>query len=439
MSFDSGKQAIDELDLLVGSTVAGKYHIDRLIGRGGMGAVFQATNAAIGKRVALKFLGAETSKDADAATRFQREAEAASLAESPHIVQIFDSGRSEQGLPFLVMELLTGEDLRARLRREGRLDAESCVRIGVQILKALRQAHGAGIVHRDLKPDNVFLCRREDEPSFVKIVDFGISKLQQSPGVDTLTHKGAVLGTAFYMSPEQAQSFPDIDGRTDLFSVGAILYEMLTGEPPHMAPTYEAVLIAICTRDAPDVRQKAPEVPDKLARVVARALQRDRAERYESASDMLTDLEATLHESRALATKTRTTTSGWVDSGPKSAPPQRYRTLVGLVVAALGGFSLAAYFIARGNTSSVASELQPRVTLPAAGPQSAPATLSASSGIAATPPTSSGGTDAPPPKASAKLLSSKPSHDAAKPAGKKPSGAPSAGVAGGLGLSTREP
>ena len=112
MSFDSGKQPPDELDLLVGSTVAGKYHIDRLIGRGGMGAVFQATNAAIGKRVALKFLGPLTSKDSDAATRFQREAEAASLAESPHIVQIFDSGRSEHGLPFLVMELLTGEDLR---------------------------------------------------------------------------------------------------------------------------------------------------------------------------------------------------------------------------------------------------------------------------------------------------------------------------------------
>lgn len=439
MSFDSGNQAIDELDLLVGSTVAGKYHIDRLIGRGGMGAVFQATNAAIGKRVALKFLGAETSKDGDAATRFQREAEAASLAESPHIVQIFDSGRSERGLPFLVMELLTGEDLRARLRREGRLDNESCVRIGVQILKALRQAHAAGIVHRDLKPDNVFLCRREDEPSFVKIVDFGISKLQQSPGVDTLTHKGAVLGTAFYMSPEQAQSFPDIDGRTDLFSVGAILYEMLTGEPPHTAPTYEAVLIAICTRDAPDVRQKAPNVPEKLARVVARALQRERAERYDSANEMLADLEATLHESRALATKTRTTTSGWVDSGAKSAAPERYRTLVWVVVAALGGFSVAAYFIARGNASSATAELQPQVALPAAASVSAPATASASIGLAAPSPAAAAAAQTPPPKASAKLVGSKPGHDTAKPTAKKPSGAPSAGVAGGLGLSTREP
>src|SRR5689334_11675340 len=170
MSLDSGQKPTDELDSLVGATVAGKYHIDRLIGRGGMGAVFQATNAAIGKRVALKFLRAQSGQDTDAAMRFQREAQAASLAESPHIVQIFDSGRSEHGLSFLVMELLTGEDLRERLRREKRLEPEAAVRIGVQVLKALRQAHAAGIVHRDLKPDNVFLCRREDEPSFVKLV-----------------------------------------------------------------------------------------------------------------------------------------------------------------------------------------------------------------------------------------------------------------------------
>ncbi len=438
MSFDSGKKPPDELDLLVGSTVAGKYHIDRLIGRGGMGAVFQATNAAIGKRVALKFLGVETSKDADAATRFQREAEAASLAESPHIVQIFDSGRSEQGLPFLVMELLTGEDLRERLRREARLPPETAVRIGIQVLKALRQAHGAGIVHRDLKPDNVFLCRRDDEPSFVKIVDFGISKLQQHAGVDTLTHKGAVLGTAFYMSPEQAQSFPDIDGRTDLFSVGAILYEMLTGEPPHTAPTYEAVLIAICTRDAPDVRMKAPEAPEKLARVVARALQRERDDRYASAQDMLADLEATLHESRALATKTRTTAGVWLDApGSKRAKAERFRTLVFAVVAALGGFAVAAYFVARGGGMP---EAAPGTLAGAGGGDSTlsnrvPSPLDSQTPIVADPASLASAAAKPAPK----LAQTK--HDVAppKPSGKRPVPAPSAGVAGSLGLSTREP
>jgi len=432
MSADSGNKPPDELDLLVGSTVAGKYHIDRLIGRGGMGAVFQATNAAIGKRVALKFLGAQTSRDSDAATRFQREAEAASLAESPHIVQIFDSGQSEQGLPFLVMELLTGEDLRARLRREGRLDAETAVRIGSQILKALRQAHGAGIVHRDLKPDNVFLCRHEDEPSSVKIVDFGISKVRQQPGVDTLTHKGTVLGTAFYMSPEQAQSFPDLDGRTDLFSVGALLYEMLAGQPPHSAPTYEAVLIAICTRDAADVRALAPDVPEKLSRVVARALRRERDERYESAQDMLSDLEAALRDSRALSTKTRAASGAWLNA-PKRPGAERYRTLVFAVVAALGGFAVAAYLIARGRGASLEPVTASAPTSASAGPQP----LASSAGAPA--PAPSAATLASADIAKARPSPATPRSREPKPVVKKAAPAGSAGVAGTLGLSTREP
>ena len=427
MALDSGKKPLDELDLLVGSTIAGKYHIDRLIGRGGMGAVFQATNASIGKRVALKFLAAETSKDSDAATRFQREAEAASLAESPHIVQIFDSGRSEQGLPFLVMELLTGEDLRERLRREGRLTPEAAAGIALQVLKALRQAHAAGIVHRDLKPDNVFLCRRDGEPAFVKIVDFGISKLQQAPGVDTLTHKGAVLGTAFYMSPEQAQSFSDIDGRTDLFSVGAILFEMLTGAPPHSAPTYEAVLIAICTRDAQDVRVKAPDVPEKLARVIARALRRDRDERYLSADEMLEDLDAATRESRELSTKTRGAGGVWVEAPRSLGAAERFRTPVYAIVAALGGFSVAAYFVARGATAPAPASPPPKADapgqlLPAAAPPSAAPVVSVRE--PATPATSA---------------VPKPIGKVTKAGIKTPPPAGSAGVAGGLGLSTREP
>jgi serine/threonine protein kinase len=303
------------------------------------------------------------------------------------------------------------------------------------VLKALRQAHGAGIVHRDLKPDNVFLCRREDEPAFVKIVDFGISKLQQAPGVDTLTHKGAVLGTAFYMSPEQAQSFPDIDGRTDLFSVGAILYEMLTGEPPHSAPSYEAVLIAICTRDAADVRAKAPEVPEKLARVIARALQRDRDARYQSAPDMLEDLDAALRDSRALSVETRASSGVWLDA-PKSSHAERYRTLVFAIVAALGGFAVAAYFVARGSSPAEPAPLPPAA---AAAPLTSRDHAAAAGPEASTPP--------PPPVATSSTVKPVPTAklspgklgDTPKPAGKKPAPAGSAGVAGSLGLSTREP
>jgi len=436
MLSDSGQKPPDELDLLAGSTVAGKYHIDRMIGRGGMGAVFQATNAAIGKRVALKFLAAETARDADAALRFQREAEAASMAESAHIVQIFDSGRSEQGLPFLVMELLTGEDLRARLGREGRLLPETAVRIAAQVAKALKSAHAAGIIHRDLKPDNVFLCRRDDEPAFVKLVDFGISKLQRQVGVDTLTHQGAVLGTAFYMSPEQAQAFPDIDGRTDLFSVGAMLYEMLTGAPPHSAPTYEAVLIAICTRDAEDVRVKAPEVPEKLARVIARALERDRQQRYQSADELLADLEAALRDSRALAVKTRTSGATWVKPPPRASSLDRYRALVLGLVAALGGFAVAAYLVTRGGEPSPNAVAASTAASLSADP---PASLRPEATTSAMPPAASGtGTPQTPARPASKASLGK-QPDKLKPAPRPPRPTASAGVAGGLGLSTREP
>jgi serine/threonine protein kinase len=276
------------------------------------------------------------------------------------------------------------------------------------------------------------LCRHEDEPSSVKIVDFGISKVRQQPGVDTLTHKGTVLGTAFYMSPEQAQSFPDLDGRTDLFSVGALLYEMLAGQPPHSAPTYEAVLIAICTRDAADVRALAPDVPEKLSRVVARALRRERDERYESAQDMLSDLEAALRDSRALSTKTRAASGAWLNA-PKRPGAERYRTLVFAVVAALGGFAVAAYLIARGRGASPEPVTASAPTSASAGPQ---------------PLASSAGAPAPAPSAAtlasadiAKALPSPatPRGREPKPVVKKAAPAGSAGVAGTLGLSTREP
>lgn len=282
-----------DLQALVGSTVGGKYRIARLIGLGGMGAVFEATNERIGKRVALKFLNRQSARDLDAARRFQREAQAASTIESAHIVQIFDAGATADEVPFLVMELLQGEDLRAQLDREGRLDIPTARHVVLQVLRGLASAHASGIIHRDLKPENVFLCRRDDDPLFVKLVDFGISKLAPALAPKTLTTHGTVMGTAAYMSPEQAQALEDIDVRTDLYSVGAILYEALTGRPAHDGPTYEAVLINLCTTDAPDVRELAPEVPAELASVVARALKRDRSERFESAEAFYSALAAT--------------------------------------------------------------------------------------------------------------------------------------------------
>ncbi len=275
-------------DALVGKRVD-KYEIVRVIGRGGMGTVYEALNTTIGKRVAMKFVDAETAQSKESIARFQREAEAASAVESAHIVEIFDSGVADDGIPYLVMELLRGEDLGHRIKRCGRLEIGEAVHIVAQILRGLHRAHEAGIVHRDLKPDNIFLVDRDDDQSFAKILDFGISKVQRQGGVPvhTLTRRGTVLGTPFYMSPEQAQALPDIDGRTDLWSVGAILYECLTGRPPYTGTSYEQVIVNICMHDAEDVRAHNPAVSEAIARVISRALARDRGDRFATAREVL--------------------------------------------------------------------------------------------------------------------------------------------------------
>lgn len=287
----------EQIDALVGQTIGNKYRIERVVGSGGMGAVYEALNLSINKRIALKFLFREDGLDAATVARFQREAEAASAVESDHIVQIFDAGTSEDGRPYLVMELLDGEDLRQRLKREGRLPLGVTLEIAEQLLRTLGRAHHSGIIHRDLKPDNVFICKRDDAALFVKIVDFGISKVM-SQHDETLTREGTVLGTAHYMSPEQAQAFADIDGRADLYSLGAILYEALAGRPPHLGRTYEAVLILACTTAAEDIRVHAPELPATLAAVIAKSIARDRQDRYQTAQEFWQALESTARSSR---------------------------------------------------------------------------------------------------------------------------------------------
>jgi serine/threonine-protein kinase len=289
-------ESSDHPEVVPGQVVGGKWRIVAPIGRGGMGAVYEGQNISIGKKVALKFIDAEFARQPEIASRFQREAEAASLVESAHIVHIFDSGATDDGIPYIVMELLRGEDLRARIRRMGRLPQAEAAHVVAQTLRGLHRAHEAGIVHRDLKPDNIFLVDRDDDPLFAKIVDFGISKMTRRSGEmgsGTLTRQGVVLGTPFYMSPEQAQALPNLDLRTDIWSVGAILYECLAGKPPHGGDTYEQIIISICTTDPPDVRSFDSSIPTSLANVVHKAMQRDRSRRFQSAKEMLDALQAT--------------------------------------------------------------------------------------------------------------------------------------------------
>jgi len=312
------------------------------------------------------------------------------------------------------------------LRRERQLSVPAALRIVSQVLKALIPAHAAGIVHRDLKPDNVFLCARDDDPSFVKIVDFGISKVARVRSADTLTRQGTVLGTAFYMSPEQAQSYADIDARTDLFSVGAILFEMLSGQPPHAGGSYEAVLIAICTHDAVDVRTRTPDVPAAVAAIVSRALDRDRERRFQSAGEFLaaiTDLELAVTPDGSLAVAPDApAVAERARRGATLPPRRRFGTLVLGILASLAGFALTAYLVARGNAApSVRRDSAPR---PSASPLPlAPAERSL--------PVVASASTAPPLPAAPAPIPDRPR--------RAPAARPAPHIASGLTLSTKEP
>jgi serine/threonine protein kinase len=423
--------ASEEVDRLVGATVGDKYRIERLIGKGGMGAVYAAQNTAIGKRVALKFLSREAAQNAEAARRFQREAQAASLVESEHIVQVFDAGTSPDGLPFLVMEHLTGEDLRACLDREGQLGVPAALDIASQLLRALVRAHAAGIVHRDLKPDNVFLCSRDDGSRLVKIVDFGISKLERATLSERLTRRGTVLGSAYYMSPEQAQASDGVDQRSDLYGVGAILFEMLAGRPPHVAPTLESVLVAICTHGVPDVRSFRPDAPDSVAKAVATALAREPARRFDSAAEFLATIQG------------GASTSIWRRRAGRS------RTLVAGVFATLAGFTLTAVLIARRAPPSRATSVataSTATTAPVAAAQPGPAPLATTptTDLPNAPPEVRPVVETATPSSALKALATPSPPTAPKAADRKrrprPSpAAPKAGVASSLQLSNREP
>jgi serine/threonine-protein kinase len=287
-------------------TLGDEYRVLRRIGHGAVGSVYEAEDAK-GGRFAVKVLDRQWASDAIVAARFAREARAAGAVACEHVVRVVDGG-SHEGCPYLVMELLDGEDLGMRLRRERRLALEDALEIVEQVLVGLGAVHETGILHRDLKPDNVLLARRPGRGPIVKIVDFGMSKLDPPEGSTAplaLTAQGIALGTPLYMSPEQARASRDLDARSDVFSVGAILFECLTGRPPFPGETHEQILLRICTEDAPDVRRWAPDLPQAAAALVARSLARDRSERYASAAAMLADVRALLESGAQSAVHAR--------------------------------------------------------------------------------------------------------------------------------------
>jgi eukaryotic-like serine/threonine-protein kinase len=307
-----------------GEVLDGKYRVERMLGEGGMGAVAKAMHLLRRAPVALKFMSGAILSLPGAVERFVNEGVAASQIDSDHVVKVFDVGRLPSGAPYLVMEYLEGRDLGELLAADGpSIETARAVHFAIQMLRALHTAHNAGIVHRDMKPSNCFVIEKDGEADFVKLVDFGISKVRTFDDANqnaNLTRTNSALGTPLYMSPEQARSPRDVDHRGDLYSVGAILYEMLCGRTPYMAESgeYTEILFKIFTTEPPPLLETRPGVPEGLAVVVHRALQRDRDARYASALEMAEALAPFADErSATLLAKIR----AWRGRSPLSKAP----------------------------------------------------------------------------------------------------------------------
>ncbi len=263
---------------LLGRRIAEKYELRRVLGRGGMGTVFEAVHVSLGRRVAVKLLDPAHHRSTEVVERFRREARAASAVESDHVVQVFDVGEDDAIGLYIVMELLDGEDLEHRIARSGKLDVLEALTIALQSARALAKVHARDIVHRDLKPANIFLTTREDGSLCCKVLDFGVSKLivrstGDNASAKAITGAGGAVGTAQYMSPEQAQGLAAVDQRTDVWALGAVLYEMLAGKPPYEAlPTYEQTIVQIVVRLPPRLETVAPHLQPALIEFVHRAL-----------------------------------------------------------------------------------------------------------------------------------------------------------------------
>jgi len=273
----------------VGAVVAGKYRIERKLGEGGMGLVVAASHLSLGGQVALKFLSTGDELRPEAVTRFTREAQSVTRIKSEHIARVLDMGTVESGAPFIVMELLEGQDLHKFVRRKGPLPIAEAVEFILQAAEGVAEAHAAGIVHRDLKPANLFLSYRPDGSPFVRVLDFGIAKNLQAKkeaGDVSLTVGTDVLGSPNYMAPEQIRNPKDVDPRADIWSLGAILYKLLTGRTAFEADNPSATLAMIVMEEAEPVRMLRPDVPPQLEAIVQRCLEKKIDRRFQSVDEL---------------------------------------------------------------------------------------------------------------------------------------------------------
>jgi serine/threonine-protein kinase len=324
----SDEQAAE--DPLIGRTLGGRYRLERKLGEGGMGAVYEAEHTLLGKHVAIKVLLDVFTKQRDVLVRFQQEARTASTIGHENIIDIVDIGEEKDNRWYIVMELLRGHDLAHALRDGGAMQPQRAAFILRQICRALQAAHDKGIIHRDMKPENVFLTAHQDNADFVKIMDFGISKVKQAHDNVRLTQTGAVMGTPLYMSPEQARGDPEIDHRTDVYAVGVMAYEMFCGRPPFTGPTYIALLTQHLTQQPPRPSEVCPGIPPAIEAFLLKSLDKDRNRRFASMAEMAAAVSAftagpvgagPYTQAMASAAPRSPTPTGWPGTGPLPAMP----------------------------------------------------------------------------------------------------------------------
>jgi tRNA A-37 threonylcarbamoyl transferase component Bud32 len=279
----------DAMNVQVGDVLAGKYRVERVLGAGGMGVVVAAQHLQLGQRVALKFLKLEAASDVSV-KRFVREARAAAQIRGEHVARISDVGTLDDGSPFMVMELLEGRDLGNELIVRGALPVAQCIDYVLQACEAVAEAHAAGVIHRDLKPSNLFLTHRPGGAPLIKVLDFGISKIVGGAGEDklepSLTGTSTLLGSPRYMSPEQLRGTKNVDVRTDVWALGVILYELLSGTIPFEADTLPGLLAQIAADPPRPILDVCPHLPEGLAAIIMRCLEKDTTRRFGNVGEL---------------------------------------------------------------------------------------------------------------------------------------------------------